>query len=143
MRCSLAEKGKTMAENYISLERAIERMYKVTEECGTERIFIDRIIDELENLPSSPHICIHPQWIPVSERLPDIGGCYLVVVKYKYDFEKEYNYDTDVATFEFGYDQKNIDGHWITYVDWDEGQQYMHVTHCMPLPEPPKEENDG
>ena len=60
-----------MDENYISQERAIERMYKVTEECGTESIFIDRIIDELENLPSSPHICIHPLWIPVSERLPE------------------------------------------------------------------------
>jgi hypothetical protein len=80
------------------------------------------------------------RWIPVSERLPDIVGCYLVVVKYKYDFEKEYNYDTDVATFEFGYDRKYIDGQWNTCVDWDEGQQYMHVTHWMPLPEPPKED---
>jgi hypothetical protein len=79
------------------------------------------------------------KWIPVTERLPDIGGCCLVVVKYKYDFEKEYNYDTDVATFNFGYDCEYIDGQWNTYVDWDEGQQYIHVTHWMPLPEPPKE----
>ena len=83
------------------------------------------------------------KWIPVTERLPDIGGCYLVVVKYKYDFEKEYNYDTDVATFHFGYESKYIDGQWNTYVDWDEGQQYLHVTHWMPLPEPPKEESNG
>ena len=80
-----------------------------------------------------------PKWIPVSERLPDIVDCYLVVVKYKYDFEKEYNYDTDVATFHFGYDCTYIDGQWNTYVDLDEGQQYLHVTHWMPLPEPPKE----
>lgn len=78
------------------------------------------------------------KWIPVSERLPDIGGCYLVAVKYKYDLEKEYNYDTDVATYNFGYGY--IDGKWDTYVDWDEGQQYIHVTHWMPLPEAPKEE---
>lgn len=43
-----------MTENYISLERAIERMYAVTEEFGTQHIFIDRIIDELENIPSCP-----------------------------------------------------------------------------------------
>jgi hypothetical protein len=79
------------------------------------------------------------KWIPVSERLPEIGGIYLVAVKYKYEFEKEYNYDTDVATYHFGFDCTYIDGCWNTYVDWDEGQQYIHVTHWMPLPEPPKE----
>ena len=84
-----------------------------------------------------------PKWIPVSERLPDIGGCYLVVVKYKYDFEREYNYDTDVAAFNFCYDRNYIDGRWSTYIDWDEGQQYLHVTHWMPLPEPPEEESNG
>lgn len=80
------------------------------------------------------------KWIPVTERLPEIGGCYIVALKYKYDFEKEYTYDTDVATFHFGYDRGYIDGQWNTYVDWDEGQQYLHVTHWMPLPEPPKED---
>ena len=79
------------------------------------------------------------KWIPVAERLPEVGGCYLVALKYKYDFEKEYTYDTDVATFHFGYDRRYIDGQWNTYVDWDEGQQYLHVTHWMPLPEMPKE----
>ena len=82
-------------------------------------------------------------WIPVAERLPEVGGCYLVALKYKYDFEKEYTYDTDVATFHFGYDRRYIDGQWNTCVDWDEGQQYLHVTHWMPLPEPPKEENNA
>ena len=50
------------------------------------------------------------KWIPVSERLPDVGGIYLVVVKYKYDFEKEFTYDTDVATYHFGFDCTYIDG---------------------------------
>ena len=81
------------------------------------------------------------KWIPVSERLPEIGDSYLVVVKYKYDWEKEYNIDTDVATF-YPYDNPDayIDNRWDTYVDWDEGQQYIHVTHWMPLPEAPKGE---
>ena len=83
-----------------------------------------------------------PKWIPVTERLPGYRGCYIVALKYKYDFEKEFNYDTDVAIFNFGYDCEYIDGQWNTYTDWDEGQQDLHVTHWMPLPEPPKE-NDN
>ena len=80
------------------------------------------------------------RWIPTSERLPEIGGNYFVVVKYKYDFEKEYSYDTDFAEFTFsdGY----IDNCWNTYNDWNEGQQYLHITHWMPIPEPPKEESE-
>jgi len=77
-------------------------------------------------------------WIPTSVRLPEVGGNYLVVVKYKYDSEKEYSYDTDYA--EFTFDGGYIDNHWNTFNDWDEGQQYLHVTHWMPIPEAPKEE---
>ncbi len=79
-------------------------------------------------------------WIPVSERLPEVVDSYIVVVKYKYDYEKEYSYDTDVATYN-PYEPAYIDDCWNTYVDWDEGQQYIHVTHWMPLPDVPKEEN--
>lgn len=43
-----------MVDYYISLERAVKRMYAVTEEFGTQHIFIDRIVDELENIPSCP-----------------------------------------------------------------------------------------
>jgi hypothetical protein len=60
-------------------------------------------------------------------------------VKYKYDYEKEYDIDTDVATYN-PYEGGYIDNCWNTYNDWDEGQQYIHVTHWMPLPEPPKGE---
>jgi len=79
------------------------------------------------------------KWIPVTERLPEVVDTYLVVVVSKYDYEKEYSIDTDVATYnphEDGY----IDNCWNTYIDWDEGQQYLHVTHWMPLPTPPKGE---
>lgn len=77
------------------------------------------------------------EWISVKDRLPEIADSYIVVVKYKYDWEKDYTYDTDVATYSF--DGGYIDDCWNTYNDWDEGQQYIHVTHWMPLPEPPKE----
>jgi hypothetical protein len=81
------------------------------------------------------------KWIPVTERLPEIGDSYLVVVKYKYDWETEYDIDTDVATF-YPYDNPDayIDNRWDTYNDWDEGQQYIHITHWMPLPQAPKGE---
>ena len=117
------EKGKTMAENYISLERAIERMYKVTEECGTERIFIDRIIDELENLPSSPHICIHPQWIPVSEWLPENFVSVLGYMPASEPFPPVRECYTVGKSFFF----PALD-------------DIQMVTHWMPLPEPPKED---
>ena len=81
------------------------------------------------------------KWIPVTERLPEDCDNYLVVVKYKYDSENEYNIDVDVATYyPFDCEDYYIDKRWSTMVDWDEGQQYIHITHWMPLPEPPKGE---
>ena len=79
------------------------------------------------------------EWISVKDRLPDVVDSYLVVVKYKYDWEKEYGIDTDVATYN-PYEKAYIDDCWNTYNDWNEGQQYLHVTHWMPLPQPPKGE---
>ena len=78
------------------------------------------------------------EWISVKDRLPEVGDSYLVVVKCKYDWEKEYEIGTDVATF-YPYDNPDayIDNRWDTYNDWDEGQQYIHITHWMPLPQPP------
>jgi hypothetical protein len=79
-----------------------------------------------------------PKWIPVSERLPDIIDNYLVVVKSKYRWEKEYEIDVDVAAYN-PYGNGYIDNSWDTFNDWDEGQEYLHVTHWMPIPEPTKE----
>ena len=109
-------------------------VYKTSNERLADYLLANGVRLETEQATSEEN----KRWIPVTERLPDVGGIYLVVVKYKYDFEKEFNYDTDVATFHFGYDCGYIDGQWNTYVDWDEGQQYLHVTHWMPLPEPPE-----
>ena len=79
------------------------------------------------------------KWIPVSERLPEVVDSYIVAIKSKYDWEKDYTYDVDVATYN-PYEKAYIDDCWNTYIDWDEGQQYLHVTHWMHLPEPPKGE---
>ncbi len=77
------------------------------------------------------------EWIPVTERLPELWQNCFVLVKMKYDWEEYYEYNVDAGYYvgENGY----IDG-FNTFNDWNEGQQYIHVTHWMPLPEPPKGE---
>jgi len=79
------------------------------------------------------------EWISVKERLPERIDDYIVVVKLKYDWEREYGVVVDVATFNPYCENPYIDGCWNTFNDWYEGQEYIHVTHWMPLPEPPKE----
>ena len=76
-----------------------------------------------------------PKWISVEDRLPEKGDSYLVVVKEKYPHEAKWNVHVDVAS-NYGH---YIDDYWDTFNDWDEGQE-VHITHWMPLPEPPKEE---
>lgn len=77
------------------------------------------------------------KWIPVTERLPELWQDCFVLVKMKYDWEEDYEYNVDAGCYvgENGY----IDS-FNTYNDWNEGQDYIHVTHWMPLPEPPKGE---
>ena len=75
------------------------------------------------------------RWISVKDRLPEIGDSYLGVVKEKYPHEAKWNIHVDVAASHGKY----IDDFWDTFNDWDEGNE-VHVTHWMPLPEPPKEE---
>ena len=69
------------------------------------------------------------EWISVEDRLPEIGGTYLITLKEKYAYEDEWNYHVDVASYSFDWD--------CTFNDWDEGQE-IHITHWMPLPEAPK-----
>lgn len=102
------------------------------------RELLEQAADALQQLTVDSGKLTVGRWIPVEERLPEAVDSYLVVVKMKYDHDKEYDIATDVATFN-PYELAYIDGCWNTYNDWDEGQQYIHVTHWMPLPEPPKE----
>ena len=59
-----------------------------------------------------------PRWIPVTERLPEEDGCYLVAVKN--DHQRRYSKTA-----------------WFSHGSWFARQD---VTHWQPLPEPPKEE---
>lgn len=52
----------------ISRERLKQIVFNITAEYDTETIHIDRLIDEIDNLPSvTPQ---EPRWIPVTEGLP-------------------------------------------------------------------------
>jgi len=67
------------------------------------------------------------KWIPVSERLPDTFGSFVVAVRIP---TRKRTY-SDCADFD-PFAKK-----WTPSLYWGKG---MNVTHWMPLPEPPKEE---
>ena len=71
------------------------------------------------------------EWISVEERLPEITETVLIAYKEKWEWEAEWTFDVDVGSLD-------ITGReWNTYHDLYEGQE-LHITHWMPLPEPPK-----
>ena len=80
------------------------------------------------------------RWIPVAERLPELYQECFVLVKMKYEWEKDYEYNVDSGCYvgEHGYI-----GNFNTNNDWNEGQDDIQITHWMPLPEPPKEVEGG
>ena len=79
---------------------------------------------------------IKNKWISVEDRLPEVGGDYLVTIKMKYAWETEWEYHTDVATWGCGPEDA-----WCTLNDWCEGQE-VHITHWMPLPDPCESEEE-
>ena len=73
------------------------------------------------------------QWVSVKDRLPEVVDSYIVAGKQRCPGEP-WEYFTDIAESHGSY----IDDFWDTFNDWVEGQD-THITHWMPLPEPPKE----
>lgn len=66
------------------------------------------------------------KWIPVTERLPEHFGVFIVAIRQPY---KE-RVGKDCADFD------PFAKTWLPSMCWDKGYE---VTHWMPLPEPPKE----
>ena len=108
------------------------------------------LIDKAPTVPAEAHVVGHMnfeaedvlellhkkyafpgEWIPCSDRLPEIGDTYIVTGKQKYPHEKDWKYFVDAADSHGGY----IDDFWNTFNDWKEGQE-THIIAWMPLPEP-------
>lgn len=94
-----------------------------------------------------------PRWIPVSEKLPDVPGTYLVLVKepkkfaeqrIKGEVEEWENVDfSHVKPAFYNKDQSIWDDDDIPMnanLDVVNTYEAFHVTHWMPLPQAPKEE---
>jgi hypothetical protein len=85
--------------------------------------------DCAENIRSIPAADVRPVgWIPVTERLPEIGET--VLVWYLWQDEQRHS---------IAFDEMIINS--VTMKPkWNRHHLQNHVTHWMPLPEPPKEE---
>ena len=103
----------------MTIEEAIEILRKNrptsdTRPCGME------LCDSVDMAISALRQREHPQWISVKYRLPDTCVCVLV----HYD-------DGNILIDEIG-----SDGEWM-----DEDFNCGNITHWMPLPEPPEEDD--
>lgn len=81
----------------------------------------------LDNAPAAKDIDVPGKWIPVTERLPDGFGTYLVAID---EVHGEKRISVDSADFD-PFEKK-----WSTFNYFCAGYK---ITHWMPLPEPPKE----
>ena len=87
--------------------------------------------DIINNVPAAD-VVERPRWIPVTERLPDESGNYLTAFgDGRYMAVNEFMHPRGWSTEEGRKAHPN--GKWY----WGD------VTHWMPLPEPPKEKDNG
>ena len=128
-KCYLCEKCHGYPDDLCLLygeaaDRLLTQQVQITQleaELKEERYRHDRVQDfEVAESLELAKLREERRWIPVEERLPDVIDSYIVAIKYKYDHEKEYSYDTDVATYN-PYEKAYIDDCWNTYIDWNEG----------------------
>lgn len=57
-----------MNDDLISRQNAVDAILELSEKVADEMLFIDAIVDEIENIPSAEP---ERKWIPCSERVPD------------------------------------------------------------------------
>ena len=144
--------GRMAIENWLDMYGMTQEVDKVCKEKPPAIAYIDdraicfdghpeTLLKKIQNFQpwyKKPALTPPGEWINVEEKLPETGDRYIVLIKQKYPWEKEWEFNVDVACYTF--DDGYIDNCWDTFVDWLEGQE-THVTHWMPLPEPPKKES--
>ena len=110
----------------ISRQDAIDAVFELSDKLANEMLFIDAIVDEIENLPSAE---TERKWIPASERLPEEDTEVLVTVHF--DGTK------DVPPSNYVEIAGQIDGYWVSDSDeYKVARSRHHVIAWKPLPEP-------
>ena len=120
-----------MAE-YIEREAAIKAIYE-SDPNGIRRTLGFNVGQIEEALRAVPAVSV-PQWISVKDRLPEDGEHVLIW----YEYYRYGSYNRMYTTYEIAY---QYNGHWTGA--GDSLGQLARVFAWMPLPEPPKGENDG
>ena len=119
-----------MAE-YIEREAAIKAIYE-SDPNGIRRTLGFNVGQIEEALRDVPAVSV-PQWISVKDRLPEDGENVLIW----YEYFRYGSYNRMYKTYEIAY---QYDGFWSGVNPLG---QKARVFAWMPLPEPPKGENDG
>lgn len=101
---------------------------KLIEEMESHIYWGDSVIGLLEVAKNAPSVEAEPRWISVKDGLPEKTGMYLAHLVHSYSNEDEYSCVT-VCFFDL-----NARPKWAI-----EGRLYK-VTHWMPLPKPPEED---
>ena len=120
----------------IDRQKAVDAVLDLSEKVADEMLFIDAIVDEIENIPSA-----EPEWkwIPVTEALPEI--CQKDV-RGNVTFSKQVwtcqKYGNDFFWQSIDQYTTNNGGGWLSEVPHDDPNDCCKVVAWMPLPEPAK-----
>lgn len=113
-----------MAKKYIDAERFVEYFGDWYTEEGTELGYVGPIKDLVFRMPAAD---VEPRWIPVTERLPEKEGQYLVSC--------DTDYGVEVARFYIDEDGEKYFG-----CDWNDPDD---IEAWMPLPPSYQGEENG
>lgn len=101
---------------------------------------IGDVLDDVENFPAAD---VRPRWIPVTERLPEEPGMYIVFLRCGAELQDPWfpedlsyvtamHFDSDQRIWNDGIESYNAN------LDVVNKPHAYYITHWMPLPQPPK-----
>ena len=107
---------------------------------------IAKALEIVEQTPNAP------EWIPVTERLPENSRPYKVTVETKFDDSERLSREIIIARYAREYSpgwEDDTERKWVEYFDpsdaieFEDNNAYVKVIAWGPLPEPYKGEKDG